>query len=156
MKDKFKKAFINVANTFAELSSANRLKVGAIVVKDDRIISIGYNGTVSGSDNSCEYREYGECKDKYPLVDENGNYRLVTHSHVIHAEMNALMKLAKSHESGEGACLFITHSPCIECSKHIKQAGISEVYYETAYRSDDGVNFLRQHGVNCTQISSTK
>lgn len=156
MKEKFKQAFIKVANTFAELSSAERLKVGAIVVKDDRIISIGYNGTVSGSDNACEYKEYGFDTRKYTLSDDAGNYRLVTYPHVIHAEMNALMKLAKSHESGEGASLFITHSPCIECSKHIKQAGISHVYYEKEYRSSDGIDFLRKHGVSCTQITSVK
>lgn len=154
MKEKFKKAFMKVAHTFAELSSARKLKVGAIVVKDDRIISIGYNGTVSGSDNCCESVEYGECSEQFPLSDSNGNYRLVTHPHVIHAEMNALLKLARSHESGDGAFLFITHSPCLECAKHIKQVGISQVYYENEYRSPDGIQFLNSNGVLCTRVSS--
>lgn len=155
MKEKFKKAFMKVAHTFAELSSARKLKVGAIVVKDDRIISIGYNGTVSGSDNCCESVEYGGCPVQFPLSDSSGNYRLVTHPHVIHAEMNALLKLARSHESGYGAFLFITHSPCLECAKHIKQVGISQVYYETEYRSSDGIRFLNSNGVLCTRVSSS-
>jgi len=119
---------MDTAKRFSELSHCNRLKVGAIVVKDDRIISIGYNGTPSGWDNCCE--EEGKTK-----------------SEVLHAEANALTKLARSTESGEGSNLFITHSPCIDCAKLIAQSGISEVYYAEVYRCDDGLEFLRKCGI---------
>jgi len=128
MKQKFVKAFMDVAERFAQLSSATRLQVGAIVVKDDRIISIGYNGMPSGWDNVCEH----EGKTK---------------AEVLHAEMNALMKLAKSNESGNNAAIFITHSPCIDCAKGIYQAGIATVYYKNEYRSTQGVDFLKKSGV---------
>lgn len=129
MKRKFIDAFMDVAERFAQLSSAQRLQVGAIVVKDDRIISIGYNGMPSGWDNCCE--------------DEQNK----TKPEVLHAEMNALMKLAKSSESGDNATMFITHSPCIECAKLIYQSGIATVYYKTEYRSTQGVDFLKKSGV---------
>jgi dCMP deaminase len=115
MKEKFKRAFMQTAQTFAELSSAQRLKVGAIVVKDDRIISIGYNGMPAGWSNICED------------VTEDGS--LKTKPEVLHAESNAIAKLARSIESGDGADLFVTHSPCIECAKLIYQAGVRRVYY---------------------------
>lgn len=114
-----------VAKRFAELSQCERLKVGAIVVKDDRIISIGYNGTPTGWDNCCE------CDGK-------------TKPEVLHAEANALTKLARSTESGEGATFFVTHSPCIDCAKLIAQSGISEVYYDKVYRCDAGLEFLQK------------
>lgn len=128
LKQKFIDAYMDTAKRFAELSHCNRLKVGAIVVKEDRIISIGYNGTPTGWDNCCE---------------ENDK----TKSEVLHAEANALTKLAKSTESGEGATLFVTHSPCIDCAKLIAQSGISEVYYDQVYRCDDGLEFLQKCGV---------
>src|SRR6056300_1045314 len=110
MKDKFVKAYMDVAERFAQLSSAQRLHVGAIIVKDDRIISIGYNGMPSGWDNVCEN------------VLEDGS--LKSKPEVLHAEMNALMKLAKSNESGNQSTMFITHAPCLNCAKGIYQAGI--------------------------------
>jgi len=132
MKQKFIDAYMDVAERFAQLSSAKRLNVGAIVVKDDRIISIGYNGMPSGWDNTCE-----ECCDgggpvgagctPDPKMYCTGPK---TKPEVLHAEMNSLMKLAKSNESGDGAAIFITHSPCIDCAKGIYQAGIKEVYYK--------------------------
>ena len=128
LKQKFLDAYMDVAKRFAELSHCNRLKVGAIVVKDDRIISIGYNGTPTGWDNCCE--EEGKTKPE-----------------VLHAEANALTKLARSTESGEGSTLFVTHSPCIDCAKLIAQSGISEVYYDEVYRCDDGLEFLRKCGI---------
>lgn len=128
MKSKFVKAYMNTAKEFAKLSSAVRLKVGSIVVKDDRIISIGYNGTPSGDDNCCE-------------VDN------VTKDTVLHAEANAITKLAKSSESADGATIFITHAPCIHCAKLIYQAGIKTVYYDKLYRDAGGVDFLQDHGV---------
>lgn len=139
---------MKVAETFAELSSARRLHVGAIVVKDDRIISIGYNGMPSGWDNNCE-DEIGS------VMDDNGNVyeaRLKTKPEVLHAETNAIAKLAKSTESGMGATMFVTHAPCLDCAKLIYQSGISSVLYRNTYRSDDGIAFLEKAGVTIERI----
>ena len=125
---------MKVAETFAELSTARRLHVGAIVVKDDRIISIGYNGMPSGWDNNCEIE----------LHQPIGRVDLVTKPEVLHAETNAIAKLAKSTESGDGATMFITHSPCLDCAKLIFQSGIKSVYYRNTYRSEDGIEFLKK------------
>jgi dCMP deaminase len=134
MKQKFINAYMKVAETFANLSSAKRLQVGAIVVKDDRIISIGYNGMPSGWDNCCE--------------DEHNK----TKPEVLHAEANAITKLAKSNESGNGATLFCTHQPCIDCAKLIYQSGIKEIYFRDEYRSTDGVKFLEKSGVEVKHL----
>ena len=139
MKQKFIVAYMDVAERFAQLSSAKRLQVGAIVVKDDRIISIGYNGMPSGWDNCCE--------DEHRSGNTGYGSKLVTKPEVLHAETNAIAKLAKSSESGLGATMFVTHSPCIECAKLIYQGGISTVYYRNNYRSDDGINFLTKSKV---------
>jgi len=139
MKQKFIVAYMDVAERFAQLSSAKRLQVGAIVVKDDRIISIGYNGMPSGWDNCCE--------DEHRSGNTGYGSKLVTKPEVLHAESNAIAKLAKSSESGLGATMFVTHSPCIECAKLIYQGGISTVYYRNNYRSDDGINFLTKSKV---------
>jgi dCMP deaminase len=143
MKPKFIDAYMKTAEVFAELSSARRLHVGAIVVKDDRIISIGYNGMPSGWDNNCE--------DYYGL-DLKGNPTLVTKPEVLHAETNAIAKLAKSTESGLGATMFITHAPCLDCAKLIYQSGIGSVLYRNSYRNTDGVTFLEKSGVQITQV----
>ena len=159
MKSKFIKLFSDIAGRTAEMSSAKRLKVGAIIVKDDRIISLGYNGMPAGWDNNCEYKDYAPTADrtdpehKYLLKDEQGQYRLKTRPEVLHAEMNALMKLAKSTESGENASLFITHAPCLECAKGIYQSGIKEIYYRDQYRSTSGLEFLQNCGINITKVS---
>ena len=137
MKEKFKQAYRKTAHTFAELSSARRLKVGAIVVKEDRIISIGYNGMPAGWDNNCED------ETRY----EDGGVTLKTKPEVLHAETNAIVKLAKSNESGLDADLFVTHAPCLDCAKLIYQSGISKVYYSTSYRDDAGIAFLIKSGV---------
>jgi dCMP deaminase len=143
MKQKFIEAYMKTAETFAELSSARRLHVGAIVVKDDRIISIGYNGTPSGWDNNCEEEL------KWP----NGEIRhLKSKPEVLHAETNAIAKLARSTESGLGASLFVTHAPCLDCAKLVYQSGINSVYYRESYRSDDGINFLLQAGVGVSKL----
>jgi len=142
MKDKFKSAFMETAQTFAELSHARRLKVGAIVVKEDRIISIGYNGMPAGWDN--------ECEDEF--LHEDGSTTLRTKPEVLHAETNAIAKLAKSNDSGNGATMFITHSPCIECAKLIYQSGINHVVYMQKYRDDAGVEFLERSGVTVEQV----
>ena len=134
---------MDVAERFAELSSARRLHVGAIVVKDDRIISIGYNGMPAGWDNNCEDQTY----------DEDGfHITLKTKPEVLHAETNAIAKLAKSNESGMGATMFITHAPCLDCAKLIYQSGIGSVLYRNAYRDTSGVTFLERSGIQVTQI----
>ena len=155
---------MRTAEIYAEQSSALRLKVGAILVKEDRIISIGYNGTPRGWDNSCETRDYMpfdadswyssyEIETKWPLLDEEKNrYRLVTKPEVLHAEANALTKVARSSESSEDSVLFVTHSPCIECAKLIYQSGIKEVYFKYHYRSDSGLKFLEKSGIPVTQL----
>lgn len=125
---------MKVAETYASLSSAKRLQVGAIVVKDNRVISIGYNGMPSGWDNICE--------------DEN--YK--TKPEVLHAETNAIAKLARSNESGLDATMFITHAPCIDCAKLIYQSGISKIYYRHTYRETTGVDFLTKGGIEVEQI----
>ena len=134
MKQKAIDAHMKVAETYASLSYAKRLQVGAIVVKDNRVISIGYNGTPAGWDNICE--------------DETFN----TKPEVIHAEANAISKLARSSESGLSADMFITHAPCMECAKLIFGAGISNVYFKTPYRDNSGVEFLEKSGVNVKQV----
>ena len=138
MKKKWIDAYLDVAERFAQLSSARRLKVGAVVVKDNRIISIGYNGTPAGWDNVCEHE----------LLDG----ALKTKDEVIHAERNALDKLARGGGGGEGAALFCTHMPCIECAKSIYTAGISFVYYRNAYKSDQGIKFLEKCGVKVSKV----
>ena len=151
MKDKFVQAYMDVAERFAQLSSAVRLKVGAIVVKDDRIISIGYNGMPSGWDNECEdiaLDVVGVAKDGNDIVRP----RLKSKPEVLHAETNALAKLARSPESGDGASIFITHAPCLDCAKLIYQSGISEVYYAEDYRSSEGLDFLKKSGINIFQV----
>ena len=142
---------MQTAQVFAELSHARRLHVGAIVVKEDRIVSIGYNGMPAGWDNNCE-DEIGH------VLDDNRNIvetRLKTKPEVLHAEMNALMKLAKSTESGNGADLFITHAPCLDCAKGIFQAGIARVWFGTAYRDNAGIDFLKKSNIQVTQHDSS-
>lgn len=133
---------MKTAEVFAELSHAKRLHVGAIIVKNDRIISIGYNGMPAGWDNDCEDEIY----------DEDGfHITLKTKPEVLHAESNAIAKLARSNESGEGAAIFITHSPCLDCSKLIYQSGIKQVFYRDGYRDSSGINFLEKSKIPVTQ-----
>jgi dCMP deaminase len=142
MKSKFIDAYMDVAERFAQLSSAVRLQVGAIVVKDDRIISIGYNGMPAGWDNVCE-NIIGYDKGK-PVLNSKPE--------VLHAESNAVSKLARSNESGMDATMFVTHAPCLDCAKLIYQSGISSVYYRNSYRDVAGVEFLEKSGVTVTQV----
>jgi dCMP deaminase len=161
MKQKLIQAYMKTAETFAELSHARRLHVGAIVVKDDRIISIGYNGMPAGWDNNCEdtvfvLHEEVMGTDMYSLgytQTDNGNWvKLKSKPEVLHAETNAIAKLAKSTESGDGAVLFVTHSPCLDCAKLIFQSGIRSVFYRNSYRNTDGTTFLERSGVTVEQI----
>ena len=134
MKPKQLKAHMRAAEVYASLSTAKRLQVGAVVVKGDRIISIGYNGTPAGWDNDCE--------------DVNGD----TKAEVIHAEANAILKLASSNESGKDATIFITHAPCEACSKLIYGSGISSVYYRQSYRNSAGIYFLERCGIPIVKL----
>ena len=143
MKQKWVDAFMDTAERFAQLSSAKRLQVGAVVVKDERIISIGYNGMPSGWSNECEDLVHGTDDSVY----------LKTKDEVIHAEANAIIKLAKSGDRGNGADLFCTHAPCIHCAKLIYGAGISKVYYRDTYRDNLGLEFLEKCGIEVENTS---
>jgi dCMP deaminase len=142
MKQKFIEYFMDIARRTSQLSSAKRLQVGSIIVKDNRIISIGYNGMPSGWTNECEYLEHRIAQE--PL--------LKTKPEVIHAEANAIAKLAKSTESGDGSVMFLTHSPCIDCAKQIYTTGIKKVYWNHNYRSTDGIDFLKKCSVETIKI----
>ena len=164
MKVKFQKLYNNIAHEVAKMSHARRLQVGAVIVKDDRVISMGYNGMPAGWDNDCELREYMstdaggwlsqvEIMENWPYQEDETSfqlerrYRLKTRPEVLHAESNAIAKLAKSNDSGDGADIFVTHAPCMECSKLIFQSGIRRVYFSQDYRDDSGIKFLKQSGV---------
>ena len=134
--DKYDQSYIEMASVWARNSYCKRRQVGALLVKDKMIISDGYNGTPSGFENICE--------------DENG----VTKPYVLHAEANAITKVAKSGNSSAGATLYVTASPCVECAKLIIQSGIRRVVYRDAYRLTDGVDLLRRAGVAVEQIDS--
>lgn len=135
MKDrKFDRSYIKMAYVWADNSYCERRKVGALIVKDRMIISDGYNGTPAGFENICE--------------DEGGN----TKSYVLHAEANAITKVAKSNNSSKDATLYITDSPCIECAKLIIQAGIKRVVYSRAYRITDGIDLLKRAGIEIDQL----
>ena len=131
---KFDKSYLQMATVWAKNSYCARRQVGAILVKDKMIISDGYNGTPSGFENVCE--------------DENG----VTKAYVLHAEANAITKVAKSSNSSDGSTLYVTDSPCIECAKLIIQAGIKRVIYSREYRLTDGVDLLRRAGIEVNFI----
>jgi len=149
MKQKLINAHMTTARTYAELSHARRLHVGAIVVKDDRIISIGYNGMPAGWDNNCEDEVRGS-SGGLPMS------KLVTKPEVLHAEANAITKLAKSNDSGLGADIFITHAPCLECAKLIYQSGIGRMWYGSEYRDDSGIRFLKQSGIQVTKVDNNE
>jgi dCMP deaminase len=137
MKPKFIDYFMRLAELTSTLSYAQKLQVGAVIVKgDDQIIATGYNGTPTGFDNSCEEILPDGSLKTFPIV--------------LHAESNALMKVARSTESSKGATLFCTHSPCIDCAKLIHQAGIKRVYFKEQYKDDYGIRFLKTSGVEIT------
>lgn len=148
LKQKHKRAHMKAAFAYAECSTAVRLQVGCVIVKDNRVISIGYNGMPSGWTNECETQ----------FMTGNGtadHIELVTKPEVLHAESNAIAKLARCSESGEGASAFITHQPCMECAKLLYQSGIREVYYVHPYRLDDGLKFLQECNILVEQLSDS-
>ncbi len=156
------------ASRTAELSHARRLHVGAVIVKDDTVISYGYNGMPAGWDNNCEdivwdqgaggWLDPEEIEAQYPYegwhegAQRNVRYGLKTKPEVLHAESNAIAKLAKSNNSGLGADLFVTHSPCLDCAKLIYQSGIRRVYFNQNYRDDAGIEFLKKSGIQVEQL----
>jgi dCMP deaminase len=177
MKQKYIDMYMDWAARSAQLSHARRLQVGAVIVKDDSVISYGYNGMPAGWDNNCEDKEYmsgdaggwldpDEIEERWPfkenveLVDPDDGtiiitrrYRLKTKPEVLHAESNAIAKLARSTSSGIGASIFITHAPCYDCAKLIYQSGINSVYYRSSYRDTSGVEFLEKSGIKIEQIN---
>ena len=134
---RYDSAYLKMAEQWSALSHCKRKKVGAIIVKDSMIISDGYNGTPAGFDNCCE--------------DDDGN----THWYVLHAEANAILKVAKSTNNCKDATLYLTLSPCKDCSKLILQAGITRVVFRNAYKDTAGIDFLIDSGVNVTQIENS-
>jgi dCMP deaminase len=157
MKQKFIDAHMASAEVYSRLSSAKRLQVGCVVVKDNTIIGIGYNGMPSGWTNDCEMKVYATewsiDNDIWDYQEEDGTqYNLKTRPEVLHAETNALAKIARSTNSSEGASLFVTHAPCIDCAKLIHQSGINSVYYRNSYRDELGINFLKQCKVEVTKV----
>ena len=168
MKFKFIQLYMDWAIRCSKLSHAMRLQVGAVIVKDDSVISYGYNGMPAGWDNNCEDKVFDpgaggwldpeEIDAKYPYegwhdgAGRNVRYGLKTKPEVLHAESNAIAKLAKSHNSGVGATMFITHAPCLDCAKLIYQSGIGSVLYRNSYRDTGGVEFLEKSGVKVEQV----
>lgn len=131
---RYDRAYLRLAESWSKLSHCKRKQVGAIIVKDNIIISDGYNGTPAGFDNCCE--------------DENG----VTHWYVLHAEANAILKVAKSTNNCKDATLYLTHSPCKECSKLVLQSGIKRLVYKESYKDTSGITFLQNAGLEIEQI----
>jgi dCMP deaminase len=133
---RYDKAYLRLAKSWASLSYCTRKKVGAIIVKDAIIISDGYNGTPAGFDNCCE-NEIGE-----------------THWYVLHAEANAILKVARSTNNCKGATLYLTHSPCKDCSKLVLQSGIARLVYQEAYKDTSGIDFLLSAGLEVVKLEN--
>ena len=145
MKPKFIDYYMNIAQLTAQLSYAKRLQVGAVIVKGNQILSSGYNGMPSGWENVCEVKVPEQIDpDTRTITPEH----VKSKPEVLHAERNALDKVAMSNESTLGAVMFTTHAPCLECAKSIYNTGITNVYYKEEYRSNDGINFLKKTGVH--------
>lgn len=170
MKQKFIDYYMDVAERTSKLSSAIRRQVGAVIVKENRILSYGYNGMPTGWTNECENKEYmnaakagfmphEDILEKFPheeydpTVGANRRFRLVTKDEVLHAESNAIAKVSGSTESSEDATLFVTTAPCIHCAKMIFQSGIKSVFYRDTYRDDAGIEFLQKGGVSVTKYT---
>jgi dCMP deaminase len=147
MKQKFIDYYMKVAELTSTLSYAKRLQVGSVIVKGNKILATGYNGMPSGWDNECETTEIVE-------LDEKFIKQLVTKQEVLHSETNAIAKVSASTESSEGATMFCTHAPCINCAKLIYQSGINNLYYRDTYRDTSGIKFLESSGVNVTKYET--
>lgn len=141
MKEKLVKYYMDVARRTADLSTATKLKVGAILVKNDNIIGFSYNGSPRGWSNTCE-----------DLMHNGEDFYLKTKPEVSHAEENLIMKLSCSHESSEGGIMFVTHNPCFICSRLIYGAKIEKVYYEFEYRDSSGIEFLNKCGIEVIKL----
>lgn len=157
MKEKHKIMFMKMAYTLSECSTAERAKVGALIVKHDRVLSIGYNGTFPGDDNECEYK----IRENFNLIDHIhedvlGQYQLRTKPLVLHGEFNAISKLARDGQSADNASLFVTLSPCVECAKLIINVGIKNVFFSETYRDNSGIELLRKYNVEVDCVSLTK
>ena len=170
-QQKYDQIYMKIAKSISELSYANRNKVGCVIVSDDgQLISQGFNGTPSGYDNCCEDKVYnyipgkdckrpdscvkgkdGTCKGCI-LSEQSTSYTLVTKPEVLHAESNAISKCAKWNSSTDGATCYVTLSPCVECSKLMIQSGIKKVYYKDLYRNTEGIDLLKQAGIEVKQI----
>ena len=145
MKQKFIDLYMDWAERVAQLSHARRLKIGALIVKDNHV-HYGYNGMPEGWDNNCENL----------IGYDKGEPVLKTKPEVLHAESNAIAKLAKSNESAAGADLFVTHSPCLDCAKLILQSGIHRVWFKNHYRDSYGVEFLKQSGIEVHEYDNSQ
>lgn len=156
----FDTKYLRMAKIWAENSYAERRKVGCLIVKDNMIISDGYNGCPSGFENKCEDTRYIDTKLCVLCAQEHcegcKNIETVTKPYVLHAEANAITKLAKSNNSSEGATLYVTLSPCIECAKLMIQSGIVRVVYIEKYRITDGLDLLERAGIEVVQIEEDK
>ena len=156
----FDKRYLRMAHIWAENSYALRLQVGCLMVKNKMIISDGYNGMPSGFPNCCEYviapdgttREFDTPRGCQHYVMNHNGSRLVSKPEVLHAEANAITKIAKSGNNAEGATIYVTDAPCLNCAKLIIQAGISRVVYDRSYRDTSGIDLLRQAGIKVEQI----
>jgi len=177
MKEKHKQMYVRMANAVAETSSAKRLKVGAVAVKNNMVIASGYNGLPSNVSGECEDKSYAHYIEnhwylfdgsqevteetlnklystQYPYTDEIGHYKLITRSEVRHAEHNLLLNLAKSTESSVGCTIFLTHSPCPKCCADLIDAGVAEVYYEEEFRDTSGIKCLINAGIKVEKITN--
>jgi len=173
MKQKFINYYMKVAELTSTLSYAKRLQVGAVIVNGNKILATGYNGMPSGWDNNCEKIEYmggsaggwlspEEIYEQWPFVEDDldpdlgyaRRYRLKTKDEVLHAETNAIAKVSASTESSEGATMFCTHAPCINCAKLIYQSGINSLFYRDTYRDTSGIEFLESSGVSVTKYKT--
>lgn len=165
MKERMKIFYMDIAKRTSQLSRAKRLKVGCVIVKDDNILAFSWNGTPKGWENNCEKNIFANATDAamwanakdydsmFPCENRMGQrFRKETLPEVLHAETNAIAKLAKGHSSGDKATMFCTHAPCIECAKLIFQTGITTVYYDDVFRSKDGLKFLKKCNVKVIKL----
>jgi|JI10StandDraft_1071094.scaffolds.fasta_scaffold64998_13 dCMP deaminase len=165
MKKKFVDLYMGIANEVSKMSASRRTQVGAVAVKDHRILSIGYNGTLPGADNNCETAEFlladkwtskwiseEEALDYWDNPYVEAHFRLTTKPEVVHAEANCLLKMARDGQPSLGADIFLTLTPCVECAKMMKVAGIRKVWFRDEYRDLSGVEFLKSQGIEVEQV----